>query len=69
MGKLWVEIQRAVLCRIVGFNQVFPNVATWQHLTWSHYRELLTLEDAATRQGLLVCGTDLCRNRHGKIRR
>jgi len=48
-----LNIEKTVLYRIVRFNQVFPNVATWQHLTWSHYRELLTLEDAATRKGLL----------------
>lgn len=48
-----LDVERSVLYRMLRFSQMFPNVATWQHLTWSHYRILLGIENRAERQRLL----------------
>jgi len=47
-----LDIDFSVLYRILRFSQVFPTLATWPMLTWSHYRELLGVEDAKIRQML-----------------
>jgi hypothetical protein len=34
---------------MLKFAQTYPNVATWPHLTWSHYRELMIVDDKTLR--------------------
>jgi endonuclease YncB( thermonuclease family) len=47
-----LNIERTLLYRVLRFSDDFPNVATSQHLTWSHYRELLALPDGSQRKQL-----------------
>ncbi len=47
-----LEVSVSVLWRCLRFAQAFEIVATWQqssHLSWSHFRELITVPDKETR--------------------
>lgn len=47
-----LDLDETVLSRTVKFYKAFPILATWQELTWSHYRLLLTVDDPETRNAL-----------------
>ena len=36
---------KSILTRMVQFYKAYPISATWHQLSWSHYRELITVED------------------------
>jgi hypothetical protein len=40
-----LKMERSLFYRILQFARQFPDVATWRHLTWSHYRALLGVRD------------------------
>ncbi|MFC1646032.1 DUF1016 N-terminal domain-containing protein [Candidatus Omnitrophota bacterium] len=44
-----LDIERTVLLRTVQFYRAFPIVAARRQLTWSHYRQLITVEDKSKR--------------------
>ncbi len=48
-----LRIDVTTLYRSVTFYEEYPRIlATWQELTWSHYRILLTIPDVETRRAL-----------------
>ena len=44
-----LEIERTILQRAAKFYRTFPICATWHKLSWSHYRELLAVENKQKR--------------------
>jgi endonuclease YncB( thermonuclease family) len=51
-----LEMSASVLWRCLRFAQTFEILATWQespHLSWSHFRELITVPDKETRLSLM----------------
>lgn len=47
-------VNRAILYRCRQFHRRLPKVATWQQLSWSHCRALITITDDATLDELLA---------------
>jgi len=47
-----LQLEFTLLYRLVRFADLFPNFATSQNLTWSHYRELLAVADHGKRKVL-----------------
>jgi len=47
-----IKVDHTVLHRCVSFFRLFPIVATWQQLTWAHYRVLIPVEDPKLRKSL-----------------
>ncbi|MBI4430506.1 MAG: hypothetical protein HY587_02200 [Candidatus Omnitrophica bacterium] len=44
-----IDIDQSVLQRCKQFHEKYPVFATWQKLTWSHFRLLIPIEDDETR--------------------
>jgi endonuclease YncB( thermonuclease family) len=47
-----LAFEKTFLYRILKFARAFPNGATWHHLTWSHYKALLGVENPNQRKRL-----------------
>jgi len=47
-----LDIEASLLYRLLQFADSFPNFAARRNLTWTHYRELLTVQDAGRRKAL-----------------
>ena len=47
-----VDKDATSLARALQFYRTYPTLATWQELTWSHYRTLLSIKDTDERKKL-----------------